>query len=73
MVRKHLSASENTLTCENNLLRHVFNNFKHFFNQLFQNSSFNSFCLARAGWYMQEYKGLNDQVIIYGKIDFIFF
>ena len=25
------------------------------------------------GWYTREDKGINDQIIIYGKIDFIFF
>ena len=39
----------------------------------FKNRSFSSFSLQRAGWYTREDKGMNSQIIIYGKFDFIFF
>ena len=39
----------------------------------FKNSLFSSFSLTIAGWYTREDKDINDQIIIYGKVDFILF
>ena len=35
-------------------------------------SSFNNFYLTRARWYTRKDKGMNDQIVMYGKVDFIF-